>query len=359
MGIYLRSEIYWYKFTFQGQNIRETSNSRSRTVALRIQAERRRKLELGLVGLKVTKQPMLFSAAAKEWLESKRAHWSANSYRIESKNLEHTLPHLGKLLLVDIEAEDVSRYHGARKMEGAGPKTINLEIGTLRGILRRHRLWANLQPDIRMLRVRENVGRALTADEEHRLLVACRKSRSRSLYPAVLMSLHTGLRSSELRLLRWRQIDLLEETVIVAKSKTAGGEGRMIPLSATIYECLKEWRSNFPDALPSHYVFPSERYGLAGEKGHKEGQAVPYAVDPETPIGSWKVSWTTARTAAEVECRWHDMRHSFLSRMAQGQATDSTIMALAGHLSRKMMERYSHVGGEAKRKAISGLDTAR
>jgi hypothetical protein len=36
------------------------------------------------------------------------------------------------------------------------------------------------------------------------------------------------------------------------------------------------------------------------------------------------------------------MRHTFVSRLAESQASDATIMALAGHLSRKMMERYSH-----------------
>jgi integrase len=110
---------------------------------------------------------------------------------------------LRMVLLVDIQADDISRYQGFRKKQGASPKTINLEIGTLRAILRRNRLWVNLQPDVRMLRVRDDVGRALTADEEGRLLKACIKRRSRSLPIAVLLSLHTGLRSGELRLLRW------------------------------------------------------------------------------------------------------------------------------------------------------------
>jgi hypothetical protein len=50
------------------------------------------------------------------------------------------------------------------------------------------------------------------------------------------------------------------------------------------------------------------------------------------------------------------MRHTFVSKMAEGQASDATIMGLAGHLSRKMMEKYSHTGNEAKRMAISALD---
>jgi len=107
------------------------------------------------------------------------------------------------------------------------------------------------------------------------------------------------------------------------------------------FECLQDWRSKFPDAQPSHYVFPREKYGLKGEDGYKTGAVATYDIDPTKPIGSWKVAWTTAREVAKVECRWHDSRHSFISTLAEGQASDTTIMALAGHVSKKMMERYS------------------
>jgi integrase len=63
-----------------------------------------------------------------------------------------------------------------------------------------------------------------------------------------LLSLHTGLRNAELRLLRWRQIDFLEKQLTVGKSKTIGGEGRVIPLSDTAFKALQEWRREFPDA---------------------------------------------------------------------------------------------------------------
>ena len=168
--------------------------------------------------------------------------------------------------------------------------------------------------------------------------------------------MHSGLRNGELRLLRWRQVDLLQRTVIVGKSKTAGGEGRIVPLSQTATRCMEEWRSQFPNALPAHFVFPSERYGLDGEEGYLIGRSVPCKVRPDVPIGSWKVSWTAARAATGVSCRWHDLRHTFVSAMAEGEASDATIMSLAGHLSRKMMERYSHTCNEAKRQAISALD---
>jgi Phage integrase family len=57
----------------------------------------------------------------------------------------------------------------------------------------------------------------------------------------------------------------------------------------------------------------------------------------------------------KVSCRFHDLLHTFISRLAESQASDSTVMALAGHVSRAMMERYSHIRMEAKRRAVDDL----
>ena len=58
---------------------------------------------------------------------------------------------------------------------------------------------------------------------------------------------------------------------------------------------------------------------------------------------------------AKVRCRFHDLRHTFISRLAESQASDSTVMALAGHVFRAMMERYSHIRMEEKRRAVEDL----
>ena len=62
------------------------------------------------------------------------------------------------MLLIDITADDIAAYQRDRLKASASPKTVNLEIGTLRALLKRHRMWANLQPDVEMLAVRTNVG---------------------------------------------------------------------------------------------------------------------------------------------------------------------------------------------------------
>jgi len=89
------------------------------------------------------------------------------------------------------------------------------------------------------------------------------------------------------------------------------------------------------------------------------GIMTPYAIDPAKPLGSWKKAWTTAKKQAGVECRIHDLRHHFISALAQTQTPDATIQAISGHLSHKMLEHYSHVRLEAKRKAVEALDMLR
>jgi len=78
-------------------------------------------------------------------------------------------------------------------------------------------------------------------------------------------------------------------------------------------------------------------------------------MDPTQPIGSWKSAWTTCRKAAGVWCRLHDARHTFISAVGEAGVPESTMKAIAGWMSAKMLERYSHSRNTAKRKAVNKL----
>jgi hypothetical protein len=127
--------------------VRESAKTRSKEMARRAENARRRDLEESYHGLKKRMPPRLFSVAADEWLTLKKPTLAARSVVIEEANLKHLLPSFGKLLITDIDGKDISRYQQHRLEEEASPKTVNLEIGTLRAILRRNRLWAAIQPD--------------------------------------------------------------------------------------------------------------------------------------------------------------------------------------------------------------------
>jgi integrase len=82
-----------------------------------------------------------------------------------------------------------------------------------------------------------------------------------------------------------------------------------------------------------------------------------WAVDLDRPTGEWKKAWTGMCKRAGVEYRWHDLRHTFISRLAENpNVSEETIRQLAGHVSKRMLERYSHIRTQSKRAAIATLD---
>jgi len=94
-------------------------------------------------------------------------------------------------------------------------------------------------------------------------------------------------------------------------------------------------------ARPENYVFP------ACENG---------SIDPTRPQKSWRSAWRSLTRAAGLKgLRFHDLRHHAITELAEPLASDQTIMSIAGHVSREMLEHYSHVRLEAKRRALDAL----
>jgi hypothetical protein len=74
--------------------------------------------------------------------------------------------------------------------------------------------------------------------------------------------------------------------------------------------------------------------------------------DPTRPITSFKTAWKKVREKAAVKGRWRDNRPTLVRELAELGAGDGVIMSIAGHVSRAMLSRYSHVRMEAKRRAL-------
>lgn len=359
---YPNSQNWWYEFRFAGQRIRESTKSRSRTLAREAEHARRRQLEESYNGIRRPKA-LLFSEAAQEWLELKKLTLAPKSLRIEHDNLRHAFPHFSEKLLCHVEARDIGSYQKARLSEGAAPKTINLEVGTLRAVLRRYGLWTYLRPDVRMFPAHEECGYALTPLEEEALLKACLMSRSRSLYVAVTLALMTAMRLREIRLLTWKQIDLVGATATVGESKTPASTGRIIPLNSRILTVVNQWASRFPSRQPGHFVFPCERYGAAGDAF----TACTYHTNPLRPITSWKVAWRAAKQRAgfegpgvvhPVRIRFHDLRHTACTRLLEGGVSFHVVAQIMGWSATSMIRmsrRYGHIGQGAQRQAVELL----
>ena len=369
MAIYKRGATWWYKFQFQGQPIRESAHTSNKDLAGRAERERRRALELGANHLEPVRKPLMFKLAAQAWLEDTPG-WEDSTREINTLKVRHLMPRFRSMLLSDIKGAEIAAHQRARERDGAAPRTINMEISALRQILRKHRLWAALDGEVKMLREPEEIGRALEDDEMQRIHSAAAQSRSRSLPVAICVFENTGVRMAELRKMKWSQANLISRPGAHAgittglgskrkgetRGKTKGGEGRFIPLNDDALAALKAWRANFPEAQPDHYVFPSERYGLRGDEGRAKGTRAVWNVDPTKPIGTWKTAWTTCRKTAGVQCRFHDLRHTFISRLGENRTPDATMTALGGWMSAKMKELYSHTRNEAKVRAVQGLN---
>jgi Site-specific recombinase XerD len=161
------------------------------------------------------------------------------------------------------------------------------------------------------------------------------------------------MRETEIRTLKWRQIDFEGRSIVVGKSKTAAGTGRHIPMNDRLTLALRTWANRFPDRLSDHYVFAAEQYGTPGDE--KPGT---HEEDPTQPIGSWKTAWKNARKTASVACRFHDLRHSAVTRLLEAGVSFPIVASLLGwspSTTTKMAKRYGHIGNEAHREAVAAL----
>ena len=144
------------------------------------------------------------------------------------------------------------------------------------------------------------------------------------------------------------------ETLIVCRktTKTDAGE-RLIPLNRDAVWALGQmWDrakketerddAKHKEVLPEHYVF------YACEN---------HTYDPTRSM-SPRSAWRSLTKAAGLKgLRFHDLRHSAITSLAEAAHAIAAIQAIAGHVSRKMLEHYSHIRLQAKRTAVEALET--
>jgi integrase len=391
------SKVWVMDFMFHSQRIRETTGMTSKTRAKEVYDKRKQSLKDGTAGIRRQARPDLLSTAAAEWQQTKQLKWSPKMASIVHYSIGHLLPVLGKKLLVDIEARDIAKYQTARRAEGASNRTVNIEVGMLRQIMRKYGAWARIQSDVTMLPERQDAGCALTPEQESLLLVECGRSVSRALLPFVALALETGARYNTIRTLQWANVDFAGRSLKFGKDKTASGTGRTIPLNQRAVETLKFWAEQFPNRQPAHFVFPSELYGLHGTEGTFGGTVQVYDCDPDKPVGTIQSAWQSAKKRTQRHCpdcsdgtlidrekpatgyecegchfetpnlpasltrlRFHDLRHSAVSRMIAARVPIPIIAKIVGwspSTMAKMAARYGHFGIEELRSAVEFITT--
>jgi integrase len=231
MSVYKRGRIWWYHFTFNGQEIQESSKSNSKTIAREAERARRRDLEQAYNRIPKRQRMPLFSQAADLWLASK-AGLAESSRERYAQWVEHLKAEFGKRLVCDVDSNSIAEYRSKRLAARKSNRSVNYEIGALRGVLRQYGLWGPIADRVKALPERHDVGRAISREDESKLLAAASASRSPALLPLVLLSLDTGMRLGETQALRRRDLHLewangaiTRGEVVVPKSKTAAARG--------------------------------------------------------------------------------------------------------------------------------------
>lgn len=279
---------------------------------------------------------------------SKQRVLAENSILSERDRLRRVVKLLGDRPVRKINAEEIDGYVAKRRDAGISARTIAMELSALRRVLKEARVWRKLQDAIELpTQEASRVGRALSQEEKDCLIrTAATKPEWDVARLAMTLAFNTTMRGCKIKGLLWRDVDFLERTVTVHRSKTAAGL-RSLPLNQAAWDCMLELRERakllFGDSLsPDWYIFP-----------HAEGFQQP---DPTKPMKGWRSAWRSLTKAAGLQgLRFHDCRHQAITELAENGEADMTILALTGHVSRRMIEYYSHVRQQAKRNALEKL----
>jgi integrase len=352
-----RSKVWWYSFEFEGIEYRESTKVRNKALARDVLDARRREVALGFNGLKKRDKPKIFSIAVNEHLAAKNGNVAPSTFEIMKRCAAHLIAFFGKMRLIEITAADIKQYKGDRLSPRISPRYVNMDLELIRAVLRRNALWERVRPDFSFYRLEDEYGFELPEADEPKLLDECKLSIARGLFTIIILALCTGMRKGEIKFLRWNHIFLEGEAfLIVGVSKTKTGRRRRIPLNARAVAALKEWGRQFPDRLPDHYVFPAEKYS----KQH-DGMPAIYRHDPTSPMGSCRGAWKACCRRAGVNMRFHDLRHTAVSRMLRAKTPLTTVAAIVGWSPSTMYimaKRYAHILQPEMRQAVAALEGA-
>jgi integrase len=345
--IYKRGGWYWADFTENGRRYRRPLKTKNWQEA---RTEERKVIEMARAGkLADSGAPKRLFEAVKRYLEDKAVRCSPRTCELETERLSMVMKFFGDIRIVQVSPAEIQRYQQERKNNGIANRTINMDVGALSRVLKHFGLWRTIEERVKYLpEAAPPIGRALTYEEQHRLLeVASCNTDWEPVYLAAVLAANTSLRPVEVKHLQWKNVDLVEGVIRVTRSKNQSSH-RVIPLNLSARRALMTMRSRAEITgydHPEHYVWYARQWGR---------------VDPTNPVKKWDTAWRNLRLRAGLSrLRFHDLRHTIITELAEAGVPDHVMESISGHLSRRMLEHYSHVRIEAKRQALDALEARR
>jgi len=335
MKIVKRNKNYYLDFYFRGRRVREKVGP-SKGAAVRARSVREGEILQGRFRIVAKRGATTFESLADKYSALVSIH--KRGRHVEHYLLKTLKAYFGKSRISDLTVEDAEKYK-TKRSRSVRPATVNRELTVAKHMMTKAVEWKLIADNpfrgLRNLRVPKRDERVLSHDEEIKLLPACDRVRSRFLRPLVLLALNTGLRRGELLSLEWSRVNLNQRTISIINAKSSSGD-RIIPLNTTVHTVL----SDLARKACSPLVFPSNR--KPGEK----------LLDVKKGFSQ------VVKLAGIPHIRFHDLRHSFATRLVRAGVDIVTVQRLLGHSRITMTARYAHSLADVKMAAVSKLDLA-
>ncbi|HSA62337.1 MAG TPA: tyrosine-type recombinase/integrase [Nitrospiraceae bacterium] len=336
MGLVKRGNVWWMSFTYEGRQVRKSTETSDKRLAEAILGKVKVQIVEGKYFDKPKEDPKTFTDLMDRYLKehaSRRAH-----YRRYVNMVTNLKAFFGDPKVHHVTPKTIVAFKNKRYADGVMPATINRELAILKkafNLACREWEWTRDNPVCRVSMEREENTRDrwLTEDDEQRLLGAA----APWVRELVIFAINTGMRRGEILGLTWAGVDFARGTVTVFRSKN--GERRTIPMNQTVLALLTQKYAKRTSG--SELVFASQTETLLDGSNLRRGFAC-------------------ALKAAKIEnLHFHDLRHTFATRLVQAGVDLYKVQRLLGHKSPIMTQRYAHHFPESLRDGVEILDRRR
>jgi integrase len=332
MGLYKRGRNWWMAYAFEGRTIRESTGTHSKKTAQKVYAERVSAVTHGRFDINLVKRSPTLADFADEYLEIySKSNKQPQSFRRDQTSIKNLKAFLGQKTLNEIRPMLIEHYKRKRLDKGRKPGTINRELACLKHIytvaVKNGRATSNPVKEVKLLREDNVITNVLSREHEQSLL----DNAAPHIHRVVVCAVETGMRLGEILGLKWDQVDISRRLILVTKTKT--GRNREIDITDRLLAVLKRTRRQEREG----HVFR----GLDGEL-----------------MLSVKEGYKNALERAglkEKKYRFHDLRHTFATRLVEAGADLITVQQLLGHSTILTTQRYAHPSADARRAAMARL----
>ena len=338
--MFKRAGVWWCCIRHNGRKIQKSLETSDRRLAKAIEAKIRTEIVEGSYFEKLVGSNKTFKQLMEKFMREHAPKVSENMQKSYSSSLKHLIPFFGDLTLLSISRKKISGYKVLRRDEGAKPATINRELAMLsKAFTLALEDWewinGNDKPFSKISYEKENNERDrwLIEDEEKRLL----ENSPGWLREIISFALNTGLRQDELLSLEWNRVNLFRKTILIQNTKN--GKPKTVPLNQIAIGVIERKSEEKVRRLKNDFVFVSSH----GTKIDRH---------------NLRRAFNNAVRKAEIEdFKFHDLRHSFCTKLAQRGVDIYKIAKLAGHEDIRMTQRYSHHCPESLRAGVRVLES--